>query len=91
MTDRVLLAVLLPATGARYEFRISLELSVAEGASLMSRILSVREQARYCVQDSCSLMPLEGEEAGELLDGEATFRQLVARDRLVDGMRVALM
>lgn len=93
MKDKVLLDVLLPATGRRYEFRIPFDSTVDEASQLMARILSTREPARYEADGNADLMlcPLPGAAgAGEELNPNETFRALVEQGVLVDGSRVAL-
>ena len=90
MRDKVLLEVLLPATGRRYEFRMPFDITVEEGARLVSRILSAREPLRYEQSAEVDLMLMDGASAGRLLNPKETFRGLVLGDVLVDGSAVML-
>lgn len=91
MQGKLLLKVLLPANRTTYEFGVSPDLSVAQGAMLMSRILGARERTRYCASDGCELMHAEGAMAGSLLSPDATFADLSARNVLVDGSMLVLL
>ncbi len=91
MRDKILVEVMLPATQGRYEFYVPVGLTVYQGAQIISRMLEARVRPCYTHSDSCELMLLEGTDAGELLDREATFGCLAAQDRLVPGMKLALL
>ena len=91
MIDKILLKVLLPANQQTYEFRVPLDLTVAQGTQLMARILAAQDGARYCASDEGGLMFCEGPSAGALLDEQVPFGALVANDLLVDGALLALM
>lgn len=91
MHDKVLLKMLLPASGQTYEFRVPLSMEVGQGARLMSRVLESKERMRYKALGDVELMYLEGEQAGGLLDPHETFLGLVRSDRVVNGSRLALL
>ena len=90
MKDKVLLEVLLPATGAVYEFRVPFDLTVEMAARLMARVLASREPARYEASDEVDLMLRAGAGAHEELNPNETIRALVNQGVLVDGTPVAL-
>lgn len=90
MKDKVRVMVLLPATRGRYEFRMPFDMTVEQGARLVSRILAAREPMRYEASDDVDLMLLEGTGAGELLNPRETFRGLVLAGTLVEGSAVML-
>ena len=92
MKDKVLLEVLLPATGDVYEFRVPFDLTVEMAARLMARVLASREPARYEASDEVDLMLCAGAGAheGEELNPNETIRALVNQGVLVDGTPVAL-
>ncbi|MBR3316863.1 MAG: hypothetical protein IKG21_03425 [Atopobiaceae bacterium] len=91
MRNRLLLKVLLPANQATYDFRVSCDVTVSQGAQLMSHILGTRERARYSTSSKCELMLMEGPSSGCLLDPNITFAQLLADECLVSGSLVALL
>ena len=91
MKNKVLLNVLLPATQRTYEFRVPLDLTIEEGARLMSRILATREQVRYAATEDVDLMLLAGEGEGAVLNPRETFKFYVSHGQLVDGMPAALV
>lgn len=91
MKDKILLKVLLPANQQTYEFRVPFDLSVAQGAQLMARIVAAQDAARYCAPQECSLMFCEGPSSGELLEEGVVFGFLAASNLLVDGTLLALM
>lgn len=92
MKDKVLLEVLLPATGSVYEFRVPYDLTVETAARLMARVLASREPAQYEASDEVDLMlrASAGAHEGEELNPNETIRALVAQGMLVDGTPVAL-
>lgn len=93
MRDKVLLEVLLPATGAVYEFRVPYDMTVDEACGLMSGVLARREAAHYeAPPGGCDLMLRGGVEgAGDLLSPNELIRVLVDRGVLSDGVPVALV
>ncbi len=91
MRNKVLLNVFLPATQRSYEFRVPLDLTIEEGATLMSRILASREQVRYEASSEVDLMPLSGEGCGAILNPNETFKFYVSHGQLVDGSSAALV
>lgn len=91
MKDKVLLNVLLPATGRSYEFRVPFDLTVDEASQLMARILASQESERYAADGTADLMVVGNvPAAGEQLNPNETFRALVEQGALVDGSAVAL-
>ena len=92
MKDKVLLEVLLPATGDVNEFRVPFDLTVEMAARLMARVLASRGPARYEASDEVDLMLRAGAGAheGEELNPNETIRALVNQGVLVDGTPVAL-
>lgn len=91
MKNKVLLNVNLPATQRSYEFRVPLDLTVEEGARLMSRILATRDQVRYAASDEVDLMLLSGKGTGAILNPKATFKFYVSQGQMMDGSPVALV
>lgn len=91
MKNKVLVNVTLPATQRTYEFRVPLDLTVEEGARLMSRILATRDQMRYAASDEVDLMLLAGEAAGAILNPRETFKFYVSAGQMMDGSPVALV
>lgn len=90
MNERVRLMVLLPATRRRYEFRMPYDITVEQGARLMSRILAAREPLRYEASDEVDLMLLEGSDVGALINPKDSFRGLVLSGAIVEGSAVML-
>ena len=91
MKNKVLLDVKLPATQRSYEFRVPLDMTVEEGARLMSRILATRDQVRYEASDDVDLMLLSGEGTGALLNPKETFKYYVGHGQMTDGTPVCLV
>ncbi len=91
MKNKVLLNVLLPATRRTYEFRVPLDLTIEEGARLMSRILATREQVRYAATEDVDLMLLAGEGEGAVLNPRETFKFYVSHGQMMDGSPAALI
>ena len=91
MKNKVLLNVTLPATQRTYEFRVPLDLTIEEGARLMSRILATRDQVRYAVSDEVDLMLLSGEGTGAILNPKETFKFYVSHGQMMDGSPAALV
>lgn len=91
MKNKVLLNVTLPATQQTYEFRVPLDLSIEEGARLMSRILATRYQVRYAASDEVDLMLLTGEGTGAILNPKETFKFYVSHGQMTDGSPAALV
>lgn len=91
MKNKVLLNVTLPATQRSYEFRVPLDLTVEEGARLMSRILAAREQVRYAASEEVDLMLLSGSGEGAILNPKETFKFYVSHGQITDGMPAALV
>lgn len=93
MRDKVLLEVLLPATGRVYEFRVPFDVTAETAARLMAQVLASREPARYEATDEVDLMLRAGAGAheGEELNPNETIRALVGQGILVDGTPVALV
>lgn len=92
MRDKLLLSVLLPATQRTYEFRVPLDLTVEQAASLVSQLLGRREGASYQAAKGVDLMLCDahGPQTGEELNPNETFRALVEQGVLVEGSTVAL-
>ena len=91
MKNKVLLNVTLPATQRTYEFRVPLDMTVEEGARLLSRILASREQVRYAATDDVDLMLLAGEGAGAILNPKETFKFYVSHGQMMDGSPAVLV
>ena len=91
MKNKVLLNVTLSATQRTYEFRVPLDLTIEEGARLMSRILVTRDQVRYAVSDEVDLMLLSGEGTGAILNPKETFKFYVSHGQMMDGSPAALV
>ena len=91
MRDEILIRVMLPANRLTYEFLMPLDLTVRQGAQIVSRILAAQERARYCSSEECDLMMVDGPHPGLLLEWDTTFRELSVADRLVDGALLVLM
>ena len=91
MTDRVFLRVLLPATQTSFDFRVPLDVTAKEAASLISQLLAVEEPIFWQAQEDTKIMLVQGVGAGALLPHGATIRDLVECGALVDGMSVALV
>lgn len=93
MKDKVLLDVLLPATGKTYEFRVPFDLTVEQASGLMAQIIAQREPARYAAPRGCDLMILAQDSAssGNQLNPNESFRALVEQGVLGDGSSVALV
>lgn len=83
--------VLVAATQRTYEFSIALDLTVAQAAELMGRMVAAREGPRYRVDGSCDLMLVDGPTPGRLLVPQARIRSLVRGGELVDGQTLALV
>lgn len=90
MKDKVNIRVLLPATSGRYEFRMPFDITVEQGAQLVSRILATREPARYAASAEADLMYLDGTRVGELANPKETFRGLVLAGDVVEGSEFML-
>ncbi|MGI6216409.1 MAG: hypothetical protein ACOYIK_02235 [Coriobacteriales bacterium] len=88
MKDKVLLKVKLPATQRSYEFRLPFDLTVDEGAGLVSSILATRESTYFEDCGGADFMLLT---SGDELNPNETFRALVEQGVLVDGSSVALV
>ena len=93
MRGKVLLEVLLPATGQEYEFRVPYDLTIDMAARLMADVLSRREPARFEAPAGGSDLMLRGsvDGAGDTLNPNESVRALVERGVLVDGSTVALV
>ena len=91
MKNKVLLNVVLPATRRSYEFRVPLDLTIEEGARLMSRILATREQVRYDATEDVDLMLLSGAGEGAILNPKETFKFYVSQGQMMDGSPAALV
>ncbi|ERL09819.1 hypothetical protein [Olsenella profusa] len=91
MQDKLLLEVKLPATGAWYEFRVPLDLTVEQSARLVSQIVARCESARYEASDDVDLMYCDAPYAGQQLNPNELVRVLVGKGALVDGSHVALV
>ena len=91
MKNKELLNVTLPATQQTYEFRVPVDLTVEEGARLMSRILATRDQVRYAASDEVDLMLLSGDGAGAILNPKETFKFYVGHGQMMDGSPVVLV
>lgn len=93
MNDKVLLTVLLPATGGRYELRAPLDSTVEEVAYLASELLASREEGVYEANPQADLVLIDPISAcpGEMLNPRDPIRALVERDVLVDGVCVAVV
>ena len=90
MRNKVLLNVFLPATQKSYEFRVPLDITVEEGARLISRILGTRDSVRYSPTDDADLMMLDGQNSGAILSPKESFKWYVEHNQLVDGSSLAL-
>jgi hypothetical protein len=92
MTEgKVLLDVLLPASGSVYEFRVPYSLSVGDCADLMARMLASRESAVFEYAGGADLMRRDGSPAGQLLRPGESVGSLVASGDLVDGTPLVLV
>lgn len=91
MRDEILIRVMLPANRLTYEFLMPLDLTVRQGAQIVSRILAAQERARYRASEECDLMMADGPQPGLLLEWDTTFRELSVADCLVDGALLVLM
>jgi len=91
MKNKVLLNETLPATQRSYEFRVPLDLTVEEGARLMSRILATRDQVRYAASDEVDLMLLSGDGTGAILNPKETFKYYVSHGQMMDGSPACLV
>ena len=90
-SDEVLLHVSLPATQRSYEFRVSGGLVVHDVARMMGTMLAAVEPHRFVASRDERLMCLDGEQAGSMLNTDATIREFVADGTLVDGSSLALV
>lgn len=91
MSDKLLVAVRLPATMEDYEFLIPYDLRVEDAARLTSRMLAAREIARYEASLDVDFMYLTGKDAGTVVNPKETFRNLVLKGDLVNGSGLMLV
>lgn len=93
MKEKIELQVVLAPTHAAYTFRVPLDLTVAEAATLVSRLLERQQPAlwRATGKEDLMLCDLGAEDAGELLNPNETIRALSAFGVLANGTRVALV
>ena len=91
MNAKILVEVLLPATGCEYEFRIPQTITVEQAADMIARLLSNKEPAVYRYTGGADLMRRDGNPAGQLLQPNELIGTLVARGELVDGSPLALV
>ena len=91
MARKMLLNVLLPATGEEYEFRVPREMTVDQAVSLMSSILASSAPAFYAADGEADLMIRSGDGlAGQDFNPRETFASLEAQGLIYDGALVAL-
>ncbi len=90
MKDKVRIEVLLPATQRTYDFRVPFDITVEQGAQLISRILAARESARYAANNEVDLMFLDGPLSGQIVNPKETFRSLVLSNDVVEGSQMML-
>lgn len=88
---KVLLSVRIAATQDSWEFRVPLDLTVEQGARLVSQLVAQRVPALYEASPDVDLMLLAGQGAGGQLNPNETFAALVGQGVLVDGSPVALV
>lgn len=93
MKDKVMLEVLLPATGREYELRVPYDMSVDQACDLMANVLARREPARFKAPEGGSDLMLRGnvQGAGNTLNPNESVRALVEQGVLEDGSPVALV
>lgn len=93
MKDKVLLNVLLPATGRRYEFRVPYDMTVEDAARMISELLASREREVYEANPQADLAIIDpaSNVAGDMLSPCDLIRVLVENDVLVDGTLVAVV
>lgn len=93
MKDKVLLNVLLPATGRRYEFRVPYDMTVEDAARMISELLASREREVYEANPQADLAIIDpaSNAAGDMLSPCDLIRALVENDVLVDGTLAAVV
>lgn len=91
MSDKILLSVLLPATGREYEFLVPETMTVDAAVGLISRMLAARESAYYRDDGDADLMLCGDVAAGHELNPKETLASLRSQGVLSDGERVALV
>ena len=91
MKNKLLVRIKLPATGEYYEFLLPHDLTVAQSALLVSRMLASREQVRYEASIDAELMYLEGSSAGTIINPKETIHSLVLQGLLVEGSELMLV
>lgn len=92
MKDKVLLSVLLPATGRRYEFRVPYDMTVEDAARMISELLAARECEQYEANPQADLAIIDPLSAcpGNMLNPRDLIRVLVENGDLSDGTLVAV-
>ena len=85
MSDAVLLNVRMPPDSIWREFLVSSALTVQEAVPLIARLASAAFEGCPPVHGSADLMLASGEDAGLLLEREATIGDLVAQGVLSEG------
>lgn len=93
MKSKVELRVIFAPTHDEYVVWIPLDLTVAQTASLVSRLLERREPALWKATGEEDLVLCErgSESDGELLNPNETVRALEANQTIANGTRVALV
>lgn len=93
MKDKLQVRVLLTPTHKEYSFFLPLDLSVAECASLISRLFERMEHGYWQCTGEEDLMLCDPDlpSTGELLNPNESIRALKAQEIVADGSLLALM
>jgi hypothetical protein len=91
LDGKVLVEVLLPASGKVTSMRVPCCLSVEAAADMAARLLASRESGVFSYSGGADLMRRDGVPAGQLLPPKELVGVLVARGDLVDGSPLVLV
>lgn len=92
MDGRIVVSIMLPATGRRYEFRVPLHVTVGHAVALIADILAVREPDAYenTGEGDVAIVD-EGPYHGRFLNPSETFEALCDQGVICDGARLVLL